>query len=185
MEQSGNHPQWQYAIKEGINYYRGSLENVAERFLEASNGRGWDYTTRINGDNIFVDTNVLVEMIAVAQTGQYKFVSNVKNRTFPKGMSIEIVSLDYYQSLSKQINQSSEYREHVTLYLYEKADTAEHFYLMNTAFPEAQGIQLALDTQEDFNRSSEIIARFENSHWRYNMKEIMGILKLTTYGKNI
>lgn len=174
-----------YAHEQGISCYRGALDNVAGRFLDASKNRGWDYATRINGDNIFVDTEVLREMITIAETGQYKFISNVKNRTFPKGMSIEIVAIDYYQSLLNEINQFPGYQEHVTLYLYEKADPAQHYYFMNTALPEASGIQLALDTREDFERSSDIINRFEKPHWHYNMKEIMDILKLTTYGKNI
>ena len=184
LEQTDD-PIEQYAIEQGITCYRGSLDNVAERFLNASKDRGWDYTTRINGDNIFVDTVVFQEMSALAETGRYTFVSNVKNRTFPKGMSIEIVDVNYYHSLLKEINRSAEYQEHVTLYLYEKADPTQHYYFMNTALPQASGIQLALDTREDFERSSEIISRFGKPHWHYNMKEIMDILKQITHGKSI
>ncbi len=118
-------------MQEGISCFRGSLEDVADRFYQAANQKSWDYAIRINGDNVFVDTQVLTDMIAIARSGEYDFVSNVKDRTFPKGMSIEIVKMRHYASLLPAISSSEYYREHVTLYLYEhEADT--YYYYRNT-----------------------------------------------------
>jgi spore coat polysaccharide biosynthesis protein SpsF len=174
--EAGDDPIAAYANEIGVGCFRGSLDNVAERFYLAGKSRDWKFAVRINGDNIFVDTEVLAEMFSIATTGKYDFVSNVKERTFPKGMSIEIVRLSYFESVLKDINGNAGYREHVTLYLYEHG-LGSHYYYMNEIIPEAAGIQMALDTPEDLARSRTIIEKFSQPHWQYNIKEIMSILK--------
>jgi spore coat polysaccharide biosynthesis protein SpsF len=175
-DESSDDPIAAYAREAGVDCFRGSLENVAERFYHAANERGWEFATRINGDNIFVDTDVLRAMFSLAETDNYDFVSNVKGRTFPKGMSIEIARLTYFASLLKEINENAGYREHVTLYLYEK-EPGRHRYVVNETLPEAAGIQMALDTPEDFERSKNIISHFTKPQWHYNMQDILNILK--------
>ncbi|MGV3629849.1 MAG: cytidylyltransferase domain-containing protein [Bacteroidota bacterium] len=174
-----------FAAQQGIACYRGSLENVSERFYLAARSQGWDYGIRINGDNIFLDTQVLKEMLDILNSKPVSFVSNVKNRTFPKGMSIEMVSLDYYREVLPEIVASDHYREHVTLYLYENDTNQDFYYFYNTILPEVSGIQMALDTQEDFDRSCAIISHFEKPQWEYNMVEINHILKKIKHEQSI
>lgn len=170
-----------YAKNKGVNYYKGSLSNVSERFYEAAMVNKFDYAVRINGDNIFVDTDLLLELKLLAETDKYDFISNVKGRTFPKGMSIEIVRTSYYGKLLSKINTSSKYKEHVTLYLYEKISEKGHFYKYNTELRELEGIQLALDVQEDFERTCRIIEEFTKPHIHYNLMDICEILKKINY----
>jgi spore coat polysaccharide biosynthesis protein SpsF len=118
-------------------------------------------------------------MIQSALSFQYDFISNVKGRSFPKGMSIEIVKVSYYESIFEKIILSNDYKEHVTSYLYEHENGQNYLYLSNTDFPEAAGIQFALDTNEDFHRSKRIIEQFMEDHLAYNMKEIYQLYKNT------
>lgn len=164
-----------FAEREGIACYRGSLEDVASRFYQAARSKGWQYAVRINGDNIFLDTNVLEAMIRIARTAGHDFISNVKGRTFPRGMSVEIVRLDYYERVLGTVRMDDQYQEHVTLYLYEHPGQGDHYYFYNSIVPEAAGIQLALDTPEDLARTREIISRFSEPHWEYNLEEIFVI----------
>lgn len=169
-----------FAISQDIKCYRGSLDNVAERFYKAAESEGWDYAVRINGDNIFLDINILKEMLKIAKKGKYHFVTNVKDRTFPKGMSVEIVNLSFYRLILNSINKDKNYREHVTLYIYDNV-YEECYYYMNTFLPEASGIHMALDTSEDFKRTQDIIATFKGNHTEYNMREIFNIWKNLNY----
>jgi spore coat polysaccharide biosynthesis protein SpsF len=164
-----------FAISAGIQCYRGSLANVAERFYNAGSGRGWDYAVRINGDNIFVDIPLLQEMKNIAETGQYDFVSNVKGRTYPKGMSIEILRLDHYNEVLEAIKNSKDYQEHVTLYMYDNDADCNYHYVKNLSLPEAAGIQLALDTKDDFEMATNIISHFQKSHTEYNLEEVFNL----------
>jgi spore coat polysaccharide biosynthesis protein SpsF len=165
-----------YCKENCINYFRGSLNNVAERFLLCSEAFSFDFAVRINGDNIFIDINIFKEMIEITEMDKYKFISNVKNRTFPKGMSIEIVKTEYYREMYSKF-ESKDHYEHVTLFLYSQDNKKEHFYFFNKICPEASGIQLAIDNLNDFKLAEKIIDSFKMDHTNYNLTEIYSIYK--------
>lgn len=165
-----------FANAHGIDCYRGSLENVSERFLEAAEKKGFDYVIRINGDNIFLDIPTLKEMLDILSEKPVDFLSNVKDRTFPKGMSIEIVNVNFYREKLPDIESNSQYREHVTLYFYENLDQGNFYFFYNLKYPQLAGMQLALDTKDDLIRTENIIRHFDKPHWNYNMEEIGNIL---------
>lgn len=166
-----------YSNKIGIDCFRGSLNNVAIRFYEAAVSKGWKYATRINGDNIFVDIPLLKKMLAIAAENKYDFISNVKGRTYPKGMSIEIVRVDFYAQQLHHIRESAYHSEHVTSYMYEHEELGEYHFLYNTVITELAGIQLALDTPEDLQRTRNIVDSFKEPQYVYGMTEINEILK--------
>lgn len=147
-------PLEEFARKEGIACYRGSLERVGERFYAAASQLKTTYACRINGDNIFLAPEILQNLLNEAATGRYNFLSNVQGRTFPKGMSVEIVKLSYYQEKLDKIKTDPYCNEHVMACLYKDPTPSDHFYLKNADLPEAAGIQLALDTPEDWQRSN-------------------------------
>lgn len=160
-----------YCKTNKLKFYRGSLNNVAERFLNCALENHFDYTVRINGDNIFVDTHLLKEMVEIAETGHYDFISNVKNRTFPKGMSIEIVNTEYYKKRFALFRSANDF-EHVTINLYENEEIDKYCYVFNNICPEAAGLQFALDTSNDFSKVQSIVNQFDGSHLKYGLKEI-------------
>lgn len=153
-DESSDDPLEEFAKKEGIACYRGSLERVGERFYNAAIRLKTEYAARINGDNIFLAPEILQRMILQAETGRYNFLSNVQGRTFPKGMSVEIVRLSYYQEHLDKISNDPYCNEHVMVCLYQEPAPADHFYLKNDALPRAAAIQLALDTPEDWQRTT-------------------------------
>lgn len=171
--QSSDDPIAAFASKQNINCYRGSLDNVSRRFYNAARTLDCAYAVRMNGDNIFLDQTTLKELKLKAEEGRHQFLSNVKNRTYPKGMSVEIVELDYFNKWLPTIEADKNYMEHVLFYLYGREKEDQHYYLMNTTLPEASGIQLALDTKEDFDRSAWMIEKMDKPHTKYGLKEIM------------
>lgn len=175
--EDSDQPLVNFAAQKKIKCFRGSLDNVAERFYQAASSQNWDYAIRINGDNIFADISLIEKVKVLSENGAGCFISNVKNRTFPKGMSVESVKLSYFASLLPMINASTHYREHVTAYLYDN-EKSDFTYLFNSDIPDAAGIQLALDTIEDFERSRNLISRFVNDHTSYNLKEILTLIEL-------
>ncbi len=162
-----------YCDQQGYNCFRGSLENVSRRFLDCGLHYGFDYLTRINGDNLFINHEVLQKMITSAKSGKYNFITNVKDRTFPKGMSIEIVKRVFYQDYYENHFSSSGHFEHVTQYFYQKSPKipwVKYFY--NKTVPQAAGIQLAIDTQKDFEMAERMIDTFDKNIAEYNLAEL-------------
>lgn len=165
-----------YCKERGIDYFRGSLTDVAGRFLAVAKASGWEYIVRINGDNLFIDLEALQAMLEKAETGQYDFISNVKDRTFPFGMSIEIVKTAFYESLMHQMN-LEKYREHVTLYLYEHPGLGRRYYHYNRDYASLRGQQMAIDTAADFERASKIMACLKGRRGKYTLGDLAEILK--------
>ncbi|MBI4647575.1 MAG: hypothetical protein HY738_13540 [Bacteroidia bacterium] len=158
------------------NCFRGSLNNVALRFLNCAKEYQFDFAARINGDNLFVDIETTKKMHQIALTGKYDFISNVKNRTFPKGMSIEFLRASYFEQIIKEFP-TDEYFEHVTLYLYHNDTGKNYCYFYNDICPDAGGFQLAIDDKSDFELASKIIGKFKKNHTEYGLIEIYNIIK--------
>lgn len=176
-QEESDEPIANFADHQGLHCFRGSLYNVAERFYKAAKLVDLPYAARINGDNIFLDADVLQTLINKATTGHYTFLSNVKNRTYPKGMSVEIVDVAHYKECLPAINQDEYYKEHVMPYLYQNDDPDKHYYLMNTTYPHLAGMQLALDTREDFERTKLIMENMESPHYAYSLADIYNLIQ--------
>ena len=145
---------------------------MAQRFHDAASYNDFDYAFRVNGDNILIDLSIFKKAITLLEKQTYDFISNVKNRTFPKGMSVELVNVKFYASLLPELSKSEKYQEHVTLFLYENKH-GNHHYIFNTELPKAQGIDLALDTQEDFHIISKIITLLGSKYSDYDLEDIL------------
>ncbi|MCB0634099.1 MAG: NTP transferase domain-containing protein [Saprospiraceae bacterium] len=173
-EESSDDPIAEYCRQHQIEYFRGSLANVADRFFQVALKYDWDYIVRINGDNLFIDLEAMQYLLEQAEKGHYDFLSTVKGRTFPYGMSIEIARTDFYGEVIRQIAEEK-YKEHVTLYLYDHPEEGERHYLYNTRFPGLSGRQMAIDTQEDFARATRIMDRLAPVGYQYTLGDLAKI----------
>lgn len=165
-----------FCISNNVNYFRGSLNNVSNRILNAALENEYDYFIRINGDNLFIDTSTLNNMILIAESNKYDFISNVKDRTFPYGMSIEIVNVNFYSKLIEKLN-TKYYQEHVTIYLYENEADVNVKYIYNTEIKDAAGLKLAIDTEEDFTNAKAIVLELDRGLSEYSLEEIVNASK--------
>ena len=159
-----------------IKCYRGENENVANRILACAQENRFDYFIRINGDNVFPDAVLIDEMVDIAIEGGYDFISNVKGRTFPIGMCVEILKTAFYKNIVGKFDDPSHF-EHVTLYLYENGALDNAFFFMNEACPQASGLRLALDNEEDFVFLNSIVRKMRKPHTEYSFKEMYELSK--------
>ena len=148
-----------FADVQGIPCIRGSLDNVAERFLLAMETLNLDAAVRINGDSPLNNTQILSDGIRLFRRGNLDLVSNLPARTYPYGMSVEVVrrkAMKY--ACSMMID--AQHREHVTKYFYDNQDKFD-ISLMTSEVAEFSGVQLAIDTREDLDRFEWIIGNLE------------------------
>jgi spore coat polysaccharide biosynthesis protein SpsF (cytidylyltransferase family) len=175
-DQASDEPIAQHCRQIGIPCFRGSLDNVAERFLRAAQAQGWQYATRINGDNLFVDSDLLREMAQVAASGAYELVTNVPGRSYPPGASIEIVDVRAYAALAAGFTEPG-HREHVTLYLYDHPESCRRHIHVNPRREEMAGLNLAIDTQDDYQRAQRIAAALPEPLLERSLLEITNAAK--------
>jgi N-acetylneuraminate synthase/N,N'-diacetyllegionaminate synthase len=164
-----------YCQRVGLQVFRGDLDDVAGRLLACAQANKWDFVVRVNGDNLFLDSQNLAEMLAIARTAVFDFVSNVPGRTFPYGMSIEIVRTSFYREALAKMQEAS-HREHVTSWLYENPDFGKRYIHTNISCPEAAGMKLALDTQEDLEKATSILKHAVATQRVLGLREIFEFL---------
>lgn len=146
-----------YCEQRGFPYFRGSLDDVSRRFLECAEAQGWRYAVRINGDNLFVDSQTLSLLATKAEMGQTEFLTNVPGRTFPPGASIEIIDVSCYRRLTSHFD-GERYREHVTLYIYEHPGCCSQYTYLNPNVQAMAGLNIAIDTSEDYERALKVVS---------------------------
>ena len=85
-------------------------------------------------------------------------VTNVFPRTFPRGVSVEVIKTQAIQRLL-ELTQQEFYTEHVTPYFYDNSDkfSIKNIFSNNVAFREAN---LAVDTPTDLKRINWILETF-------------------------
>lgn len=175
-EESTDDPIAKYCLINQIKLFRGSLNQVSTRFAACMEAHNLDYAVRVNGDNIFTDASLIDQAINLAIEHQYDFVSNVKGRTYPTGMSVEVVKSQFYQN-SLNLFIEEEYQEHVTLYFYKHETLGNFHFIINSKFEEAVGMKLAVDTTEDFNKAEKILSKMDRPFRDYSWEQIVQITK--------
>jgi len=158
----------EFCNNHNISCFRGSKENVALRFLNCAKKQNLDYAFRINGDNLFVEPTLLSNMIDIVQQEAFDFISNVEGRSYPYGMSMELLNVSFYERIYNDFINERHF-EHVTLYLYENTKLGNRKYLKNTEWKYLPGIHLAIDTNEDFKKAENIFKYADGDYQRINI----------------
>lgn len=128
---------------------------------------------RICGDNVFTDKNLINDMINIYEDNDYGIVTNTPGRTFPYGMSVEIIKTNFFEEIYSRIKSTSD-KEHVTKFIYEHSDEYT-IYQYKSNEKKYCGVKLALDTQKDFDVISQIINKFTKDHTMYNINDIVDL----------
>ena len=106
-----------FAIKMNLNYFRGEMDNVLDRYYQCAKNFSISTIVRISADDPLIDPTVVDRIIEKFNSNSYDYVSNVHPRTFPQGNEIEIFSFEALESAWKNAKKTSE-KEHVTPYMY-------------------------------------------------------------------
>ena len=139
---------------ESIRIYRGELENVASRVLEAASFYELDYVVRICGDNLFLDASIVSKMLDMTVKNDWDFCSNTKGRTFPTGMSVEVLNTKHLFKAYQKFENPVDF-EHVTPYFYRNQKVGKTHYIYNEICPSAKGLHMAIDDEQDFERAKK------------------------------
>ena len=110
-------------IKFDIPCFRGSENDVLQRYRDAAEAYNADVIVRINSDCPFIDPVEVDRAITTWFDGQpnIDYVANILEETFPVGMHIEVFSRAALERAASNTSEPDE-REHVTPYIYRNPD---------------------------------------------------------------
>jgi len=109
-------PVAQFCCRERIGCFRGSEEDVLDRFYRAARTNGADMVVRITADCPLIDPAVIDKVVARFERGDCDYVSNCLRYTYPDGLDTEVFSFAALERAWREAKKPSE-REHVTPYL--------------------------------------------------------------------
>jgi glutamate-1-semialdehyde aminotransferase/spore coat polysaccharide biosynthesis protein SpsF (cytidylyltransferase family) len=104
-----------FCDREGIACFRGSEEDVLDRFYNAAKAIAADAVVRITADCPLIDPEVIDRVIARFQQGDCDYCCNILRYTYPDGLDTEVFSFPALEQAWREATKPAE-REHVTLY---------------------------------------------------------------------
>lgn len=163
-----------YISSRGINCYRGDLNDVAARIIGAAELMAADALVRVSGDSPLLDPEIISTAVVAFRKRNLDLVTNVQQRTFPRGQSVEVVALSALRSAWLS-GMSPEECEHVTTYFYKHPDL---YSILNLTHEPACGdIQLSIDTLEDFKQAILILVRLGKPYCDHSLGDILKVLE--------
>ena len=100
----------------GVPCYRGSENDVLDRFYHAARAEKAGQVARITADCPLIDPEVIDRVVRRFQRGDLDYASNAMVRSYPDGLDTEIFSFSALERAWHEATKASE-REHVTPYL--------------------------------------------------------------------
>ena len=172
-----DNPLCDFAERNRINFFRGSLNNVTGRVLKCAKENKLDHIVRVNGDSPLLDFALLKQAINYYESGQFDLVTNIFPRNFPTGHSTEVFSYESFLIAYRLVKTQHE-REHVTNVFYKNS---ERFKICNLPAPNCAGdakeMSFAIDTEDDIRRFKKILQLMVENHTRYTGSKLYGLYR--------
>ena len=104
------------AEKLNIESFKGSLNDVLDRFYQSVKNQNPDYVVRVTADCPLIDAELIDEVVQFCLENKLDYYSNTLQEVYPDGLDVEVFSFKVLeQAWQKAINKAD--REHVTPYI--------------------------------------------------------------------
>lgn len=172
---SSDDPIEEFCKKEGVSCYRGSLDDVLDRYYQASKQFRIDVIARLTGDCPIIDPQIIDAVVSSYIEGAYDFVGNTipPSWTVPEGMDVEVFSCANLERAWKETKKISD-REHVTFYFWQNPDMFSiHRFNIEEDYSR---YRLAVDYPNDFQLMQSIITALYSPTHCFSMYDIVAYL---------
>ena len=166
-----------YLEDNSIDYFRGSLDDVFDRYLKViSNKPDYETIVRLTGDCPLIIPSMLDEMLDLFQVSDFDYYSNCEMRTFPDGLDIEIFSRKAFLRINPENLDMTE-KEHVT----------SRFRLPSENFNRGEyrsevdysHLRITVDHEVDFNLIEAIFKAFKGKEVDISFDDIIFVMQNT------
>lgn len=167
-----------------IQTFRGSENDVLNRFIDCADYFHFDNVIRICSDNPFIGTESIVNLLNLISnvSEKYDYISYITKEGVPSikthyGLWGEATTTKALKKVD-QLTKETIYHEHVTNYIYEHS---EYFNLKFIPIPDEvsqhKKMRLTIDTIDDFVILQKIYSLILNNNLDVNLENILKILE--------
>lgn len=171
----------QWCIDNEIECFRGSENDVLDRYYQCSMKYNLDIIVRVTADDPFIDPEIIDDMLLNKRIHSADYVTmRLNTNTWPYGLDVEVidrVALKTAWNLATLPYQ----REHVTPYIRENLDEFKMYEI--SIDEDLSKVRLTVDYQKDLDRSrfimEQLIDKFDlKFSWRNVVEVYHNIRKL-------
>ncbi len=162
-----------FAKKNTINYFKGSSDDVLDRFYNCAKEFSFSKIVRITADCPLIDPTIVDMIVETYVDNSYDYITTHLPKTFPQGTAdVEIFSFKSLEEAWKKAKKPSE-REHVTPYFY---NNPKKFNFFNYQYSQnLSKLKLSVDRKTDLFFVKEIISRIKKRPILIN--DVLQVLK--------
>lgn len=148
----------------GVQCFRGSENDVLQRFLDAADTHHFQNVIRVCADNPFLSQTYIARLIEVFNAAPCDYLSFAFHDQTPImkghiGLFAEIMRVDFLQRIAEKTSDPL-YREHVTNFVYTNTDLFDARFLpVPEPFFDRKDIRLTIDTFADFKYVQELFEK--------------------------
>ncbi|MFA5576803.1 MAG: glycosyltransferase family protein [Tissierellaceae bacterium] len=149
--------------EKGYEVFTGDENNVLKRYVDANRLYNGDIIIRITGDCPLIDPVIVDNVVTHYLMYDYDYVRLDVPNTFIRGFDVEVFSKETLERAYKDVEatDNKDYREHVTLYMYENKDRFKVGYVQGEGIYR-KDYRVCVDTEEDFEVVSEVYEYYED-----------------------
>ena len=171
------------AIKEDVPYFRGSLDNVLERYYQAASKFNLDIIVRITSDCPCIDWHIVDDIIQSHLDSDADYTSNTIIETFPRGIDCEVFNFDVLEE--SYLNATEKYeKEHVTPFIY-KTNPDKFKINKYVSTNNNSDIRITLDTPQDYALLCVIYDNLYEQNNFFSLEDILELFKQKPWIKYI
>jgi len=157
-----------------ISCFRGSLENVLDRFYQVAILYKPNHIVRLTGDCSLIDPEVVDQCIAFYLQGDFDYASNTIEPSFPDGLDVEIFKFSALEKAWQNAKYPSE-KEHVTSFIYKNPS---QFNIGNyKTKQDLSGLRWTVDEPEDFQLVTQIYEHLYPSNPEFTTQDVLQLLE--------
>jgi len=158
----------------GVGVFRGSEDDVLDRYFRAAMAAGAEAVMRITGDCPLLDPvqSALVLERFLAEGADY--ASNASPPALPDGLDTEVISMAALETCRREASRRPQ-REHVTLFIHDNADS---FRCVNVSNPrDLSGHRWTLDEEDDYRFLTAVFDELARRRQFGYLAEVLAILE--------
>ena len=167
-----------WALKNDIPCFRGSENDVLDRYYHSAQHFGVDTIVRITADDPFKDSQIIDEVINLFEENNLDFAYNNNPPTFPEGLDTEVFS---FNALKRAFTNSTDpfEKEHVTQYFYRNPSIFSQACLKNPT--DLSYLRWTIDTQQDWDMAEIVYNKLYPIKTNFDMSDILELINNEPY----
>ena len=142
----------------GYSCFRGSEDNVLDRFYQTAKKFNLDAIIRITGDCPLISPKIINDLIRKFKEEKVDYLSNASKRSFPRGLDCEIFSFKSIEKAHELVTEKRD-EEHVTTFIYGNPAIFKIGHLIAEGILNKPNIRLCVDTDNDLKLIKNIYSK--------------------------